>query len=62
MKKLNPTYILNKLATGDSDGEVILKHERNLRIFLNCNFSVFIIQCVCCGLEIAGYEWITIFR
>ena len=55
-------FILNKLATGHSDEEVILKHERNLRIFWNCNMTMFVVQFVCCMLEIAGCEWITILK
>lgn len=49
--------ILNTLATGFSDEEIVFKHERNLRIYMNWDFSMFVIQGVFCMLELAGCGW-----
>gem|GEM_PF-4442522 len=50
-------FLLNTLATGFSDEEIILKHERNLRIYLNIKMSLFLWQCLFIGIELTGCPW-----
>jgi len=40
-------HILNKLATGFSDEEIILKHERNLRIYVNGDITYLTLNIIC---------------
>jgi hypothetical protein len=48
--------LIQIIAEGFFDEEIILKHERNLRAFLNCKFSLFFIQGTFIFLEIIGVK------